>query len=202
MRGITKYLESGANCSERGWSWSIPSNNHYPCQAYYLYPNAPWYPAGAFSSGDIIANLDMICFILKTYDKESELVQKALTIADLYIGLLKNDVIDLTVMSDIEKSITIDHFLWFIAFIESSSYCNSFDSVLIYANLMRLASGKYSEKFSWYRNKDNMEDADKALDETVERLTMGGLWSENGLRCEDPRRNIMSLSERIQLFGP
>lgn len=188
MQGISKYLESGANCSERGWAWSIPSNNHYPCQAYYLYPNAPWYPAGAFSAGDIMANLDLICYVLRAYDINSELVQRALRIADFYIDLLKNSLIDMNAMAEIEQGMVIDHFLWFIDFIEHSGFCGRFDIEVIYADLLKLAAGNHSEKFYRYSGKDNKVDTEKALDDIAERLAMGSPWSAKGLLCEEPEK--------------
>lgn len=71
VRGIFRYLESGAGCDENGWLFSIPSNDNFP--------RAPWWSYDININKVENAGLTAgICgFILRYAQKESTLFEKA-----------------------------------------------------------------------------------------------------------------------------
>ena len=82
MKGIFKFLKSGAFCSEKGWHFNIPSNNDYP--------HAPWwtYNMDANAVEGIGVTAELAGFILCYANEESQIYQKALTISDAIISKL------------------------------------------------------------------------------------------------------------------
>lgn len=87
IQGIIRYLENSEYFTEHGWYWSIPSNNDYPCQPWYYFPNAPWFPNDWPVENYVNGNL--IAFILKYFDKNHELYQKALRVIDYRLPLME-----------------------------------------------------------------------------------------------------------------
>jgi hypothetical protein len=83
MCGILNFLESGKHFTGEGWLFSIPSNNGYP--------RAPWWTydpeANEFEHKGV--TLGIICFILQFADTESQLYDKALSLAEKLILKLK-----------------------------------------------------------------------------------------------------------------
>ncbi|AEY66544.1 hypothetical protein [Clostridium sp. BNL1100] len=82
VRGIFKFLESNAYCSENGWYFNIPSNDDYA--------HAPWwtYNMEANSFEGIGLTAEIASFIFLNADKDSEIFNKALMISDRIIGNL------------------------------------------------------------------------------------------------------------------
>ena len=82
MKGIFKFLESGAFCSENGWHFNIPSNNDYP--------HAPWwtYNMDANAVEGIGVTAELAGFILCYANEESQIYKKALTFSDVIISKL------------------------------------------------------------------------------------------------------------------
>lgn len=80
-----KFLDSGVFFTERGWTFTIPSNSDYP--------RAPWWTFsvennehnGYHATGGIVG------YILRCGDRKSRLYQKSLTIAQGMIEKLHND---------------------------------------------------------------------------------------------------------------
>ena len=83
MKGIFKFLDSGAYCSENGWYFSIPSNNGYP--------RAPWwtYNMEANTLESIGLSAEIVGFILRYANEDTELYKKALTFSDIIIDKLR-----------------------------------------------------------------------------------------------------------------
>ncbi|RCX21094.1 hypothetical protein DFR58_101304 [Anaerobacterium chartisolvens] len=82
-QGILRFLESGVHLAEYGWLFSIPSNNEYP--------HAPWwtYNIEANKTESIGITAELAAFILKNCDHNSELYNKALSIAKYICEKLK-----------------------------------------------------------------------------------------------------------------
>lgn len=76
MQGILKFLRSGMHYNENGWLFNIPSNDDYP--------HAPWwtYDSEANKHESIGVSAEIACFILKFADKNSDLYEKALSVAN------------------------------------------------------------------------------------------------------------------------
>jgi hypothetical protein len=85
IQGIFKFLESNAYCSEKGWFFSIPSNDYYA--------HAPWWKynpeANAFE--DIGLTAEIVSFILLNADNKSEIYIKALMLCEVIIGKLNKE---------------------------------------------------------------------------------------------------------------
>jgi hypothetical protein len=82
IEGIFKFIESGIHSDEDGWLFSIPTND--------IYPHAPWwtYDSEANKYENIGVSAGISCFILKFADKDSQIYQKALTVASKLIDKL------------------------------------------------------------------------------------------------------------------
>jgi len=74
LRGILKYLDSGAYATEAGWLGmaSIPTNNDYS--------HAPWFRYDPAAKPDAADLKNIVGFILKYGEKDGALYQKALNI--------------------------------------------------------------------------------------------------------------------------
>jgi hypothetical protein len=83
MQGIFKFLESGAYCSENGWYFNIPSNNDFA--------HAPWwtYNMEANAVEGIGVTAEIVGFIFRYANEDSEIFQKALTFSDIIINKLR-----------------------------------------------------------------------------------------------------------------
>ncbi|MFT3983822.1 MAG: hypothetical protein QM697_07930 [Lachnospiraceae bacterium] len=82
IQGIFKFIESGAHSDDNGWLFSIPTNDDYP--------HAPWwsYDSEANKYENIGVSAGLTCFILKFADKDSQIYQRALTVANKLIDRL------------------------------------------------------------------------------------------------------------------
>jgi len=83
IKGIHRYLDSGASFSEDGWEWTIPTNNDYP--------RAPWWnfePNDAKAGFGLTA--EIISFILLTAEADSSLYKKAVALIDKIVELSGN----------------------------------------------------------------------------------------------------------------
>lgn len=80
MCGIIKFLESDKCSFENGWLFSIPSNNDYA--------HAPWwtYDEQANQTESIGTTAEIVSFIFKYVNRETELYQRAVKIAQNIIN--------------------------------------------------------------------------------------------------------------------
>ena len=80
VKGILRFLDSGAYFSEDGWQWSIATNDEYP--------RAPWWnfvendAIGAFGN-----TAEIVSFILSTAEKDSTLYKKAVALIEKIVAL-------------------------------------------------------------------------------------------------------------------
>lgn len=74
LQGIFRFLDSGKYLAEYGWLFSIPSNNDYA--------HAPWwsYNPEANEVENIGVTAELSAFIIKYFDKNSDLYKRVITI--------------------------------------------------------------------------------------------------------------------------
>lgn len=83
MQGIFMFLESGKYFSENGWLFSIPSNNEYA--------HAPWwkYSDKANEVESIGVSAELVAFIMRFFNSNSDLYKSAMLISECLIDKLK-----------------------------------------------------------------------------------------------------------------
>ena len=83
MKGIFKFLESNAYCSENGWYFNIPSNNDHA--------HAPWWTFDMEENAveGIGVTAEIVSFIFTYANEDSEIYKKALALSDVLIDKLK-----------------------------------------------------------------------------------------------------------------
>lgn len=82
IQGIFKFLESSTYCTENGWYFNIPTNNDFP--------HAPWwnYNMEANAVEGIGVTAELVGFIIRFADVDSEIYKKALTLSDVLMNKL------------------------------------------------------------------------------------------------------------------
>lgn len=85
IRSIIRYLESGADCSEIGWHFTIPSNDYYP--------HAPWwnYDKAANAKESMGITAEIVGFVFRYVDQNTELYSRALKLFALLMKKIKDD---------------------------------------------------------------------------------------------------------------
>ena len=83
MRGIFRFLESGAHSIPEGWLFNIPSNNDYP--------HAPWwtYDPEANKVEHTGVTAGIVCFLLQFAEGEGVLYKRALALANQLLAKFK-----------------------------------------------------------------------------------------------------------------
>jgi hypothetical protein len=179
MKGIYKFLESNAFCSENGWHFSIPSNNDYP--------HAPWWTFNAEENAveGIGVTAEIAGFIFGNFDGNSEIYLKALSLADVVINRLKTQVN--------YGEMGIGGYCILLESIKQSNLVSRFDCSFLENKLHKLVNesierdtskwpyytvrpSKYinSPKSSFYR--DNEDIVSKELDYIIETRPRNGVW--------------------------
>lgn len=87
IQEIMRYVENTDHFTEHGWLWAIPSNNRYPCQPWYLYPNAPWFPKDWPPENYVSGGL--LSFILRYFEPDRDIYRKALRVLEYRLPLLE-----------------------------------------------------------------------------------------------------------------
>ena len=82
LSGILRFLDSGTHFTEKGWDWSIPTNDEYP--------HAPWWNYDPeHSVQEFGLSAEIASFILQVCEKNSSLYNKGITVAKYIIERLK-----------------------------------------------------------------------------------------------------------------
>ncbi|MCL2841492.1 MAG: hypothetical protein FWE05_12070 [Defluviitaleaceae bacterium] len=80
IRGILRFLDSGAYFSENGWQFTIPTNNEYPHAIWWTYiPND--------ATDEFGLTAELVSFILCVAEKDSPLYKKAITLVEKLIEI-------------------------------------------------------------------------------------------------------------------
>lgn len=86
VQDIIRYYENCEYVTELGSCWSIPTNNHYPCQPWYFYPNASEFPTDW--PPENYGNHYVIEFAFKCCDKSSVFYQKILKMIGYRLSIM------------------------------------------------------------------------------------------------------------------
>ncbi len=179
IRGIFKFFESNAYCSENGWYFNIPSNDDYA--------HAPWWTynmeANAFEGIGLTA--EIVSFIFLNADKDSEIFKKALIISDGIIGKLST--------ADEHGEMGIGGYCVLLDTLEKTGLALQFDhksltekvKKLVYNSIERDTSKwlYYTRRPSDYINspesifyKDNQDIITKELDYLIDTRPRDSVW--------------------------
>jgi hypothetical protein len=179
LKGISRFLESSAFCTESGWHFSIPSNNNYP--------HAPWWTyneeRNEFEGIGITA--EIVSFILKYAEKGSSLYKKAFTLVEVLIKILQT--------ASNFGDMGINGYCILLDRIENEELTDNFDyqfmkdkvKGLVHDSIIRDTSKwiYYSVRPSDYicspRSifyEDNKDIVERELDYLIETRPKGGVW--------------------------
>ncbi|MDT8717675.1 hypothetical protein IAI10_13470 [Clostridium sp. 19966] len=179
IQGIFKFLESGKYFGECGWFFSIPSNNEYP--------HAPWrtYDGKANETESIGVTAELASFIMKFFDKNTELYKRALAVSQRIIENLKTStnhgdmgIEGYCVLLDTIKQINLENKLDYEFLLE-------FVKNLVFTSIERDTSkwSFYGVRPSNYITspdnifyKDNKDIVQKELDYLIETRAKNDVW--------------------------
>jgi hypothetical protein len=180
MRGVFKFLESNAYCSENGWYFNIPSNDHYA--------HAPWWTYNmednTFEGIGVTAGI--VSFIFTSTDKNSKIFRKALALSD--------NIIEKLIKTDKYGDMGIGGYCVLLDAIERAGLISHYDyksvtekvKKLVHTSIERDTSKwvHYSRRPSDYIYspesifyKDNEDIVIKELDYLIDTRTQNGVWN-------------------------
>lgn len=180
MQGIFKFLGSGAYCSEHGWHFNIPSNNDYA--------HAPWwtYNMEANTVEGIGVTAEIVGFILRYANEDSEIYKKALKFSEILIDKLSEP--------GHYGDMGIGGYCILLDSLIQSNLTERFDCNLLTERLTKLVHdsierdmskwSQYSVRPSSYISspesifyKDNEDIISKELDYIIETRPRNGVWN-------------------------
>ena len=199
---MLKYLEQGDFWNEKGCLWSIPSNNQYPVQPWYLYPNAPWFPKDWPPQN--YTNGDFVQFVMKYAKKESKLYKGALQIIEYRLSIMDTLAEFLSfVKSDIEQGIEIHDWIKLIKCLQENKLKSEEECKELFTKLDAIIK-KNAMDGVYQSSKKLIEQNDlgvEELDAMVEQIA-NGIWSEEGLKCENPEQRLKEIGSVGELWWP
>ncbi|KAB1439683.1 hypothetical protein [Candidatus Galacturonibacter soehngenii] len=202
IKSMLKYLEQGDFWNEKGCLWSIPSNNQYPVQPWYLYPNAPWFPKDWPPQN--YTNGDFVQFVMKYAKKESKLYKGALQIIEYRLSIMDTLAEFLSfVKSDIEQGIEIHDWIKLIKCLQENKLKSEEECEELFTKLDAIIKknamdGVYQSSKKLIEQNDLGEEE---LDAMVEQIA-NGIWSEEGLKCENPEQRLKEIGSVGELWWP
>ncbi len=209
LQSIIAYIRNCEYCTDKGCYWSIPSNNQYPCESYYLYPHAPWHPvdwpAESYTNGIYVD------FVLTYFEKESFMYEKILNVIDYRIAILEKYIEFCSFTSGIEQTMEANDWLDFIYAIEKHGQKTKEECQLLKENLLEMVKNNakpevYQPVLNRAKERDEIETRgyipDDILDEIVDSISDNRDWSKNGLICDNPEKRIKELTNIGYLMWP
>jgi hypothetical protein len=179
MRGIIKYLESGAHFNGDGWLFNIPSNNEYA--------RAPWwtYDQGANEYEHKGVTLGLACFILRNADSKSELYGLAFALVSKLLAKLA--------APDNMGEMGLSGYCAILATLDDLGLSDQFDMEFYTAEVKRLVDNAIVRDVSQWANyttrpsqfisspdspyyEGNAEIVGKELDYLVDTRPASGVW--------------------------
>lgn len=179
LKGIFRFFESGAYCTERGWHFSTPTNNNYP--------HAPWWTYNEESNEfeGIGITAEIVSFILKYAEEGSSIYKKAFMLVDVLIKILQS--------SSNFGDMGVSGYCILLDRIENEELTDNFDykfmkdkvKGLVHDSIIRDTSKWvhysvrpseyiYSPKSIYYEH--NKDIVDKELDYLIETRPKDGVW--------------------------
>lgn len=209
IQGMIRYFENCEYCTDKGCFWSIPSNNHYPCEQYYLYPTAPWHAKGWPAENYI--NGKYVNFVLRYFEKDSLMYQKILKVIDYRIQFMVRLKEFYSFTNDIEQWMETEDWIRLIRTLKEYGMRSCEECELLEEQLLNLV--KSYAKPSTYENalklvkkldlKENGEElSSDMLDEMVDSICKNQAWCEDGLRCENPVEKLKEKAHVGYIFWP
>jgi hypothetical protein len=130
VQGILKYIENSTDFTEKGWTWSIPSNNDYAHASWYTYDvnNKEAYVD--------LTNAELAFFVVHHADKSSEIYKRAARFLESSISSFNHfmdDFFTISVYCDLLKKL------------EENKLHSCFDITSMKENLPKLVN-TYMEK--------------------------------------------------------
>lgn len=203
IRGMINFFEKMEYCTEHGCYWSIPSNNQYPVQPWYQFPNAPWFPKDW--PPENYTNSDFINFVLKYFDKNSETYKKVLRIIDYRILIMPKLSIFLTfAKSDIEQEIETNDWIGLINCLQKYNIKNNEECNQLFTQLINIIKSS-ANKSVYEKCKKIIEKGDIKESEEIDTMVnnvINGIWSEHGLKCNNPQQKINEIASLGGLWWP
>lgn len=181
MQAIMRYVEQSPYFTEHGWYWSIPSNNDYPCQPWYKFPNAPWFPENWPPENYI--NGGWIAFILNYFEPEHPLYRKALRVTEYRLSQMEafKDFCCFTGEWN-QESIEANDWAELLEAIEVHHIKSPQEYQALKEQWMRLVRAYAIPEVQALMEK-RMEKpgyTDEELDRIVDRLSSGNVWNDDG----------------------
>ncbi len=203
IQGIIKFIKNAEYFTEHGWYWSIPSNNNYPCEPYYQFPNAPWFPSDWPAENYI--NSAMFGFVLKYFDKEHEIYKKTLRAIEYRLTLMRKYK-DFCSFADEwnQQSIEANDWVSMIELLEDYKLKSAEECSRLKSEFMEIVNSYAIEPVRIYIQKriEREEISTAELDAMIDNLSSNRLWNEDGLRCEKPNDKKDYVSSVSALWWP
>ncbi|WP_147297416.1 hypothetical protein [Lachnotalea glycerini] len=134
---MMKYFERGEVWTEHGCLWSIPTNNEYPVQPWYLFPNAPWFPEDW--PPENYTNANFIKFVLNYFDKNSKIYNNVYNIIDYRLSFMSKLSNFFTfAKSDIEQTIETNDWIEFIRCLQKYNLKSNDECVQLFTELLNI----------------------------------------------------------------
>ena len=209
IQGMIKYMENCEYCTDKGCFWSIPSNNHYPCQPYYLYPTAPWH-AKDWPAENYVNN-SYVEFVLKYFDKNSPMYHKILQVIEYRISFLPRLKEFYGFTGEIEQGMESYDWLTLIRTIRQYGIKSYEECEILEKELLELtktyANPSVYEELLKNRRKIDLEERgevipDAILDEMVESVCHNQDWCKEALVCENPEKRFQEISQISSIAWP
>lgn len=187
MQGIINYIANCAYFTDHGWYWSIPSNNHYPCQPWYYFPNAPWFPPDW--PPENFCNGANFALALKYLDKNHAVTIKTLQVIEYRLPLMKKfGEFCSFAKSKFEQAIEAEDWMVLIGLLREYGLRSAAECDHLLAEFMEIVrasanAGVYEQIRKKAEHKE--EDADE-LDLLVDKLSHGNVWNTDGLYSDNP----------------
>lgn len=209
IQEMIQYIEKCDYCTEKGCYWSIPSNNQYPSQSYFLYPHAPWHPDDWPAEGYI--NGKYVDFVLAYFDQDTQMYQKIRKVITYRITFMDRLSEFCSFTSEIEQNIEAEDWLRFIGALERHGAKSKAECSELKDKLKRILKQYGNQNVYHYIEKQmKVEEAvintgripDDILDEMVDEITINRLWSKDGLVCDKPEEKIDEMTRVYTLLWP
>lgn len=181
IQSIIKYIENTEYFTEHGWYWSIPSNNKYPCQPWYNFPNAPWFPKDWPAENYI--NGGFISFVLKYFDKEHEIYQKTLRVIEYRISLMERFAEFCTFTGEWnQESIEANDWAELLESIEEYHIKGKEECCILKSKFMNIVneSAIQEVRTEIERRIQKRSYTDAELGNIIDNLSSGRVWNDDG----------------------
>lgn len=177
VAGILRFLENTAYSSDKGWFFTIPSND--------LYPHAPWWTFEKENNERLGITAVLSSFVLRFGDGQSKVYEKA-------AGYVERILNELKTAQDCGE-MGVDGLSMLLHDIETCGLTDRFDVSVIRENLRDIVNRSIErdpEKWRDYTSRPsefiwsadcpfyagNEEIVDRELDYTIETRHPGGVW--------------------------